>query len=60
MAEKPKKPNPKNPTLTDAERHERFVQMAREVGASDDAADFERAFDDVALPTRGSLKRDDS
>jgi hypothetical protein len=30
--------------LTDAERHKRFVEMAREVEASDDPKDFERAF----------------
>jgi hypothetical protein len=36
------------PKLTDAERHKRFVAMAREVGASDKAEDFERAFSTVA------------
>jgi hypothetical protein len=36
-----KKPGPK---LTDAERHKRFVDMAREVGASEDPKDFEKAF----------------
>ena len=35
------KPKPK---LTDAERHERFVETAHEVGASDDPKDFEEAF----------------
>lgn len=34
------KPKPK---LTDAERHKRFVEMAR-VEASEDPKDFERAF----------------
>ena len=29
------------PKLTDAERHKRFVDMAREVGASDDPDDPE-------------------
>jgi hypothetical protein len=38
------------PKLTDAERHKRFVAMAREVGASDKAEDFERAFSTVARP----------
>jgi hypothetical protein len=38
------------PKLTDAERHKRFVEMAREVGASDKAEDFENAFKKVALP----------
>lgn len=48
MAEKPKKAKPKNPKLTDAERHERFVQMAHEVEASTDENDFEKAFSSVA------------
>lgn len=38
------KPRPK---LTDAERHKRFVAMAKEVGASDDPKDFEKAFKKV-------------
>ncbi len=37
----PPKPTPK---LTDAERHARFKDMAREVGASENPADFEKAF----------------
>jgi hypothetical protein len=32
------------PKLTDAERHKRFVEMAREVGASDKSDDFDKAF----------------
>ena len=41
------------PKLTDAERHKRFVEMAKEVEASPDAKDFERAFNKVsALPTQ--------
>lgn len=36
-----KKPKPK---LTDAERHKRFVEMAREVGASEKPKDFDKAF----------------
>jgi len=42
----PRKPEPK-PKLTDAERHKRFVAMAREVEASDDPKDFEKAFKTV-------------
>lgn len=42
----------RKPKLTDAERHKRFVEMAREVGASDDPKDFETAFKKVALPKR--------
>ena len=36
--------------LTDAERHKRFVAMAREVGASDDPKDFEKALKKIAPP----------
>ncbi len=47
------------PKLTDAERHKRFVDMATEVGASEDPKDFEKAFDDVtqrkALPPLGNV-----
>jgi hypothetical protein len=38
------KPRTKNPEMTDAERHERFVQMAHEVEASTREEDFEKAF----------------
>jgi hypothetical protein len=38
--------------LTDAERHKRFVEMAREVGASDDAKAFDKAFRKVAKPPK--------
>lgn len=33
--------------LSDAERHKRFVDMAREVEASNDAKDFDSAFGKV-------------
>lgn len=33
--------------LTDAERHKRFLDMAREVEASDDPKDFDKAFNRV-------------
>ncbi len=42
----------KKPKLTDAERHKRFVAMAREVGASDDPKDFDKAFQKVAKPKK--------
>ncbi len=46
MARKAKaKPKPK---FTDAERHERFKDMAREVEASEDPNAFDRAFNAVA------------
>jgi hypothetical protein len=35
------------PKLTDAERHKRFVEMAKEVEASPDPKDFEKAFKKV-------------
>jgi len=38
----------KKSKLTDAERHKRFLDMARQVGASDDPKDFDRAFKKVA------------
>jgi hypothetical protein len=34
----------KKPKLTDADRHQRFVAMAQEVGASEKPEDFEAAF----------------
>jgi hypothetical protein len=43
------------PKLTDAERHKRFVEMAREVGASDDAKAFDKAFKKVTRP-KGNTK----
>ncbi|QGN54160.1 hypothetical protein [Novosphingobium sp. Gsoil 351] len=36
--------NPKKPPLTDAERHKRFKDMAREVEAVDAPDAFDRAF----------------
>jgi hypothetical protein len=46
MAKKPRaKPKP-----TDAERHARFIEAAREAGASEDPEDFERAFESVTRP----------
>jgi hypothetical protein len=53
MARKPAR----NPKLTDAERHKRFVEMAREVGASDDPKDFESAFKKVVPPKDKSSQR---
>lgn len=47
MAEKPNKAKPRNPKLTDAERHERFIQTLGEVRASTSEKDFEKAFSSV-------------
>ncbi len=46
---KPKKKSAKKGSakLTDAERHARFVETARKVEASEESADFERAFKKV-------------
>ena len=43
---------PKKAALTDQERHKRFVDMAKEVGASDKPADFDKAFKKITRPTR--------
>jgi hypothetical protein len=47
---------PKKPKLTDAERHKRFVAMAREVEASDSPADFDRAFKKVVPAAKVSRR----
>ena len=53
MSPKPK-PAPK-PKLTDAERHARFVDMAREVGVDESPEAFDRAFDRLTIkPTAES------
>lgn len=49
--------SPQKPKLTDAERHKRFLGTAREVGASDDPTDFEKAFKKVAQVKRPEPKR---
>ena len=38
-----REPKSKSPKLTDGERHKRFVQMAREVGASEDFGGFRQS-----------------
>ena len=45
MADKPKS------KLTDADRHKRFKEMAREVEASEDAKDFNRVFEKITKPS---------
>jgi len=39
----------KQPKLTDAERHARFKEMARQVGASEDPKAFDEAFKKVTI-----------
>jgi hypothetical protein len=50
-------PKPK-PKLTDADRHKRFLDMAHEVGASDDPKAFKAAFKKVTANRAG--KRSDA
>ena len=45
------------PKLTDAERHKRFVEMAKQVGASDNPKDFEKAFSNVTKAKSPSSKK---
>jgi hypothetical protein len=47
-----KSPRPKKPPLTDAERHQRFRDMAKEVEADGDPEEFERAFKAVTKPAK--------
>jgi hypothetical protein len=47
----------RKPKLTDAQRHARFTAMAKEVGASDDPKDFEKAFKKVVPPKRPKPSR---
>ena len=42
--------SPPKPGLTDRERHQRFVEMAREVEASEDTEAFDHAFEAVTQP----------
>jgi hypothetical protein len=42
------KPQTVKPKLTDAERHKRFVEVAKKIGASEDIADFDKAFVKIA------------
>jgi hypothetical protein len=54
----------RDPKLTDEERHKRFVQMAKEVEASNEPKDFDLAFERVVKPSdslpRPSAKRSSS
>lgn len=48
----------KKPKLTDAERHKRFVEMAREVEAGESPEAFDRAFKHVASSSPRAKARD--
>jgi hypothetical protein len=54
MPDMPRKPAPKP---DDPEESQRFLDTAREVEASDDPKDFERAFAKVAQPKPKSPKK---
>ena len=54
MTRKADKPNA--PKFTDAERHARFIAMAREIGASEKPEDFEKAFERVTVKTQAAAK----
>jgi hypothetical protein len=45
------------PKLKDAERHNRFVGMAQQVGASDDVKDFEKAFKNAFEKRAGKMRQ---
>ena len=53
------KPKPKPPKLTDAERHARFVEMARAVEVDESPEAFDRVFKRV-IPTKHQADRDHS
>ncbi|MBJ7544163.1 hypothetical protein JDN41_11465, partial [Rhodomicrobium udaipurense] len=46
----PKKKGEPKPKLTDAERHKRFVDMAREVEADESTEAFDKAFEKAVTP----------
>jgi hypothetical protein len=46
----------KKPKLTDDDRHKRFLEMARQVGASNDPKAFDKAFKKV-VSAKPSKKR---
>jgi hypothetical protein len=54
MTDKPKAK--RLPKLTDAERHKRFLETAREVEASEDPKDFDRAFEKVVSPKKNPAR----
>ncbi|MGE0423895.1 MAG: hypothetical protein AB7O88_16640 [Reyranellaceae bacterium] len=56
MARKPKA-KPKREPLTDEQRHARFVEMAREVGATEDAEAFDEAFKKVVRASPPGAKK---
>ena len=51
-AKKTKAKAEKKPKLTDKERHERFVDVARDVGADETSEAFDKAFDKIVKPLK--------
>lgn len=45
------------PKLTDAERHERFKDMAKELGAEGEAPGFDRALERLAVMPKETEKK---
>jgi hypothetical protein len=43
---------PRKPKLTDAERHARFVETAREVEVDESPGAFDRVFDGLKIKTK--------
>lgn len=56
-AERSKATRKRSAKLTDAERHVRFVEVAKEVGASNAQTDFDDAFKKVAKLSPSSPKK---
>lgn len=55
----PRKASKEPPKLTDEERHKRFLDMAKEVEASEKKEDFDSAFAKVTAPKPGPKKKPD-
>jgi hypothetical protein len=49
-------PKSKRAKLTDAERHARFVEVARKVEASENPDDFDRAFKNISTVKKPGTK----
>lgn len=50
--------SPPKPKPTDAERHARFVETARQVKADESPAAFDRAFDGLAIKGKATPSRE--
>ncbi len=52
----PRKSAPKKKPLTDAERHKRFVEVAKAHGTSDDPKAFDKAFKKIIIARHSAAK----